>query len=34
MKDADKIQELKLLLKIIREQVQYQENYDELIKNN
>lgn len=34
MKDADKIQELKLSLKIIREQVQYQENFDELIKNN
>ena len=27
-------QEIKLSLKVIREQIQYQENFDELIKNN
>lgn len=34
MENIQKIQELKLALKVVREQIQYQENFDEIIKNN
>lgn len=34
MENTQKIQELKLALKVVREQIQYQENFDERIRNN